>query len=71
MRGKSSEPGSRRNNEEGKHDGCGRERQARLANRASAMRDSAVLNECFPRPNLVERLPAIAWNLLDGGGRVT
>lgn len=71
MKGESARSGSRRNNEDGKHDGRGRERQARLANRASAMRDSAVLNGCFPRPNLVERLPVVSWNPLDGGGQVT
>ena len=67
----SSEAGGGRNNEDGQHNGYGQERQARLANRASAMRDSAVLDGCFLRPNLVERLPAVSWNPLDGGGRVT
>ena len=71
MNGESAGPGSRRNNEDNKRDARGRERQTRLANRAITMRDSAMLDRCFLGPNLVERLPAVSWNPLDGGGRVT
>ncbi len=66
-----SEAGSRRNNEDGKHNGCGQERQTRRANRASAMKDAAVLNGCFPSSNLPKRLTAVWPNPLDGGERVT
>ena len=71
MKGESAGPGSRRSNEDSKRDGRGRERQTRLANRAITMRDSAMLDRCSLRPNLVERLPAVSWNPLDGGGWVT
>jgi hypothetical protein len=71
MKGESAGPGSRRNNEDNKRDGRGRERQTRLANRAIAMRDSAMQDRCFLRPNLVERLPAVSWNPLRGGERAT
>ena len=70
MRGKSSEHGSRWNNEDGKHNKCDRERQTRLANSTTAMKGTAVFNGWFSKPKVVERLPAVWRNPLDGGERV-